>query len=84
MKFIVDAHLPRSLAAFLCDNGFDAIHTKDLPDGNDTTDIQINALSIAESRVVISKDGDFYDSFSAKRSRISCFTSKPAISKTQI
>ncbi len=67
MKFIVDAHLPPSLAAFLCDNGFDAVHTKDLPDGNDTTDLQINALSIAESRVVISKDGDFYDSFSAKK-----------------
>ncbi len=67
MKFIVDAHLPQSLAAFLRDNGFDAIHTKDLPDGNDTTDLQINGLSIAESRIVISKDGDFYDSFSAKK-----------------
>lgn len=67
MKFIVDAHLPRSLAAFLRDNGFDAIHTKDLPDANNTTDLRINALSIAESRVVISKDGDFYDSFSAKK-----------------
>lgn len=67
MKFIVDAHLPRSLATLLCENGHDAIHTKDLPDGNDTTDLQINELSIAESRVVISKDGDFYDSFSAKK-----------------
>ena len=67
MKFIVDAHRPRSLAALLCENGHDAIHTKDLPDGNDTTDLQINELSIAEGRVVISKDGDFYDSFSAKK-----------------
>ena len=67
MKFIVDAQLPRTLVAFLCDNGFDAIHTKDLPYDNHTTDAQINALSIAESRIVISKDGDFYDSFSAKK-----------------
>ena len=52
---------------FLCDSGFDAIHTRDLPDGNDTTDNQINALSIAENRVVVSKDGDFYDSFASKK-----------------
>ena len=67
MKFIVDAQLPRTLVAFLRDNGFDAIHTKDLPNGNDTTDAQINSLSIAESRIVISKDGDFYDSFASKK-----------------
>ncbi len=67
MKFIVDAQLPRTLVALLRDNGFDAIHTRDLPNGNDTTDAQINVLSIAERRIVISKDGDFYDSFSATR-----------------
>lgn len=67
MKFIVDAHLPPTLAVFLRDNGFDAVHTKELSDGNDTTDSQINAISIAEARVVISKDGDFYDSFAARK-----------------
>lgn len=67
MKFIVDAQLPRSLAAFLREKGFDAIHTSDLPEGNDTRDAEINRLSIAEERVLISKDGDFYDSFTAKR-----------------
>ncbi len=67
MKFIVDAQLPQTLVAFLCDKGFDTIHTKDLPNGNDTTDAQINAISIAERRIVISKDGDFYDSFSATK-----------------
>ena len=79
MKFIVDAQLPRTLVAFLRDRGFDALHTKDLPHGNDTTDAQINALSIAESRVVISKDGDFYDDFSARKNRISSCTSRQAI-----
>ena len=67
MKFIVDAQLPQALVTFLRDNGFDAIHTTDLPDGNNTTDFQINALSIAEGRIVISKDGDFYDSYAAKK-----------------
>ena len=63
MKFLVDAQLPRSLVTFLRDNGFDAIHTSDLPLGNDTSDAEINSLSIAESRIVVTKDGDFYDSF---------------------
>ncbi len=46
---------------------FDVIHTSELPDGNDTTDIEINRLSLAENRIVISKDADFYDSFTAKK-----------------
>lgn len=67
MKFIVDAHLPKSLARLLNEKGFDAVHTSALPNGNDTTDTEINRLSIAESRIVISKDADFYDSFTAKK-----------------
>ncbi len=67
MKFIVDAHLPKSLAYFLRDKGFDVVHTSELPDGNDTSDGEINRLSLAESRIVISKDADFYDSFAAKK-----------------
>lgn len=67
MKFLVDAQLPRSLAAFLREKGFDVIHSSDLPSGNDTSDAEINRLSIADKRIVISKDGDFYDSFSAKK-----------------
>ena len=67
MKFIVDAQLPKNLAYALREKGFDAIHTTELPDGNDTTDAQINQLSLAENRIVISKDGDFYDGFTAKK-----------------
>jgi predicted nuclease of predicted toxin-antitoxin system len=67
MRFLVDAQLPRSLAKLLCDKGHDAIHTFDLRDGNNTTDREVNRISIVEQRVVISKDGDFYDSFRAKR-----------------
>ena len=67
MKFIVDAQLPSSLAAFLRTRGLDAIHSSELPEGNETPDAEINRLSIAEQRIVISKDGDFYDSFTAKK-----------------
>jgi predicted nuclease of predicted toxin-antitoxin system len=67
MKFIVDAQLPKALAFSLRDKGFDAIHTSELPNGNDTTYAEINLLSLTENRVVISKDGDFYDSFTAKK-----------------
>jgi len=67
MRFIIDAQLPRSLAAFLRDKGFDVIHTSELPHGNDTSDTEINQLSLSEERVVISKDGDFYNSFSSTK-----------------
>jgi predicted nuclease of predicted toxin-antitoxin system len=59
MKFIVDAHLPRTLAHALNNAGHDALHTLDLPDGNATTDHTIITLSLQEQRVVITKDDDF-------------------------
>ncbi len=63
MKFIVDAQLPRRIARFLQDAGYDVIHTLDLPQQNATPDSTINDLSIAQKRVVITKDSDFVDSF---------------------
>lgn len=42
--------------------GYDAVHTLDLPLGNRTPDADINQLSIAEQRVVVTKDADFRDS----------------------
>lgn len=44
MKFLVDAQLPRRLARFLQSQGYDAIHTRDLPEGNATSDAYINRL----------------------------------------
>jgi predicted nuclease of predicted toxin-antitoxin system len=83
MKFIVDAQLPKTLAYALREKGFDAIHTSELPDGNDTTDNEINRLSLPEERIVISKDADFYDSFTAKKSLTNYFTLKRETSKTR-
>jgi predicted nuclease of predicted toxin-antitoxin system len=63
MKFLVDAHLPRHLSFLLKHNGYDAIHTLDLTNGNQTSDNQINDISLQEQRIVITKDADFVNSF---------------------
>jgi predicted nuclease of predicted toxin-antitoxin system len=60
VKFLVDAQLPFALCILLRDRGLDAIHTRELPAQNATSDTAINDLSIKESRIVISKDTDFY------------------------
>lgn len=67
MKFIVDAQLPVSLANLLRKHGLDVIHTKELPKANETSDAEINRISMAEERIVISKDGDFYDRYAATK-----------------
>ncbi|HEV2831821.1 MAG TPA: DUF5615 family PIN-like protein [Hanamia sp.] len=66
MKFLLDAQLPPSLKQLFVKKGFDCIHTLDLEDGNDTSDKIINKISVAEQRIVITKDSDFYDSFIIK------------------
>jgi predicted nuclease of predicted toxin-antitoxin system len=63
MKFIIDAHLPKSIAAFFY--GHDVIHTSELEEGNRTKDKLINSLSVLEDRTLITKDNDFYYSYIA-------------------
>ncbi|MEV0298163.1 DUF5615 family PIN-like protein [Nocardia sp. NPDC050710] len=60
MKFLVDAQLPRRLAAFLASSGHDAVHTSELSLGNRTPDHQIAARADHDGRVVITKDRDFW------------------------
>lgn len=63
MKFLVDAQLPRRLAARLREAGHEAIHTLDMSSGNRTSDSDINELSTREGYVVVTKDADFVNSF---------------------
>jgi len=65
MKFILDAHLPASLAQYFV--GHDVLHTSTMPEGNFTADRTINEISILEDRVLITKDTDFYHSYVAAR-----------------
>lgn len=66
MKFIVDAQLPKRLSNLLNEKGYDSTHTTELPKGNLTSDIEINEFSIAQKRIVISKDSDFYNRYLTK------------------
>jgi predicted nuclease of predicted toxin-antitoxin system len=63
VKFLVDAQLPRRLVRQLTEAGHDTIHTLDLPAGNRTADIEINARAFVEGRIVVTKDRDFVTSF---------------------
>lgn len=63
MKFLIDAQLPKSLSDFLQLKGYDSLHTIELPEGNGASDLTILTISKKENRVVISKDGDFLESF---------------------
>jgi predicted nuclease of predicted toxin-antitoxin system len=63
MKFLIDAQLPRLLAEWLSEKGYDAVHTLDLPQLNATDDQVINRVSIPEKRIIVSKDIDFYNDF---------------------
>lgn len=62
MRFVIDAQLPYGLKLFLKDNGFDAIHTDDMPNKERTTDKEIINISELEDRIIITKDKDFLDS----------------------
>ena len=62
MNFLVDAQLPRRIAAWLTAAGCDAIHTLDLPDANRTSDEQVSAFADGQQRAVVTKDADFVDS----------------------
>ncbi len=67
MKFLLDAQLPPSLKQLFTENRFDCIHTINLEQGNDTSDEIINKVSVAEQRILITKDSDFFDSFIIKK-----------------
>lgn len=67
MKFLVDAQLPQKLSDFLNQKGHDSVHTIELKLKNKTGDTTINRILLKEKRVLITKDGDFEDSFLLKR-----------------
>jgi len=62
-SFLIDAQLPYRLAQLIRQRGYDAVHTRDLTNGNRTTDAEINLISIEQARIVITKDADFVESF---------------------
>ena len=63
MRYLVDAQLPYLLADVLRQKGYDVVHTDDLPDKDETSDTTIRQVDAREDRVVITKDGDFLNSY---------------------
>jgi len=62
MKFIIDAQLPEQLALIFKKNGYNTIHTINLPEKNKTSDQEIIRITEKENRILITKDSDFYES----------------------
>jgi predicted nuclease of predicted toxin-antitoxin system len=50
MNFVVDVQLARRLIPLLQQAGHDAVHTLDLPQGNRTSDAEINEIATREQR----------------------------------
>ena len=67
LKFLVDAQLPMHLKHWLVYKGFDAIHTRELPNRNLTEDDSIMQIADEQNRIVISKDSDFYKLYLLKQ-----------------
>lgn len=67
MKFLVDAHLPSRLSRWLKKQGYESYHTLDLPNRNETGDMDIISLATDENFVVISKDQDFFQYYILKQ-----------------
>lgn len=67
MNFLIDAHLPFAIGRLLKEKGQKVLHTNELPLGNATDDKAIISFSMQEKSVVVTKDLDFYHSFTARR-----------------
>ena len=67
MKFLIDEQLPGLLAEWLCGRGYDAIHVSALLTNTHIPDGYICERSMAEQRVVITKDVDFLNTYLIKQ-----------------
>ena len=63
MKFLIDAQLPRRITYVIREYGYEAIHTLDLPQQNQTSDNEIMQYADNNSCIVTTKDSDFVNSF---------------------
>ena len=66
MNFLVDEQLPKILADWLSEKGHDTVHVSALLTNTKILDGYLCELSMAESRVVISKDSDFFNTYLIK------------------
>ncbi len=67
-KFIVDTQLPPKLSKYLIEKGFDSKHTIGFPDGHLLKDAKIIQIAKEETRIILTKDQDFFDHYLIKGS----------------
>lgn len=67
MRFLVDEQLPQLLVDLLNSKGHDAVHVSALLTDTRIPDGYICERSIAERRIVITKDSDFFDTYLIKK-----------------
>lgn len=63
LKFIIDTQLPPALKFIFKKHGMDAIHTSEFPRGHLMNDKQIKEIAVKQSRIVVTKDNDFFESY---------------------
>jgi len=68
LKFIVDTQLPPKLSTWISKRGHDAVHTFDFEKGALLDDKEIVIIAIEQSRIIVTKDSDFFDHFLLKGS----------------
>ncbi|MDP4231695.1 MAG: DUF5615 family PIN-like protein [Bacteroidota bacterium] len=66
-KFLLDAQLPRRLKGLFDEFGFESMHTLDLPNKNRTTDKELIRISVETDCIIVTKDGDFVESYLLSR-----------------
>jgi predicted nuclease of predicted toxin-antitoxin system len=59
VKFLVDNQLPISLAKYLRKQGFDCVHVSEA-NLSEAADASLCRYAVAQERVIISKDEDFF------------------------
>ncbi len=60
MRFLIDAHLTHLICEVLHQKNHDAIHVRQLPEGDDMPDYMIIRIADLENRIIVTKDSDFY------------------------
>ena len=68
MKWLIDAQLPMRIVEIFGDAGQDALHTRQLPEANATSDETLRAISVQQQRIIDSKDADLVHSYWLRRS----------------
>jgi predicted nuclease of predicted toxin-antitoxin system len=67
MKFLIDEQLPNLLVEWLLSKGYDTVHASALLTNTRIPDEYICECSMAEERIVITKDADFLNTYLVKQ-----------------